>query len=227
MSVVLRRILPRAAFAVASRAPACRTPLVAQRFFASTAGSKVSHTLQAEIKHEDEQYEVDKEIKKFLDASSFKLADTPGDVNMCLEREAGDKVVRVEWQLTGAFDANADMEGGEGEAEQEPTDFCVTVTDTSAGSGLAFYCSTQIGQDHRYVIGNVRSFLNKEESEAVSGYNGPEFEDLDDKVQEALDEYLAELGMNTAVCDFMDAMAVDKEQREYIRWLKNVEKFTC
>jgi len=44
-------------------------------------------------------------------------------------------------------------------------------------------------------------------------------------LQEAFDEYLAEAGMNNEVCDFIDAMALDKEQREYIRWLKIADQF--
>jgi len=88
-----------------------------------------------------------------------------------------------------------------------------------------FYCSTQPGEDHRYVIGNARTFANADERDSASAYNGPEFEDLDDKLQETFDEYLAEVGMSVEVCDFVDAMALDKEQREYIRWLKTAKAF--
>jgi len=31
--------------------------------------------------------------------------------------------------------------------------------------------------------------------------------------------------MSAEVCDFIDAMALDKEQREYVRWLKNTKDF--
>merc|ERR1712187_390334 len=99
-------------------------------------------------------------------------------------------------------------------------DFSVRIDDDKTGAGLTFYCSTLAGEDHRYVIGNVRTFGSKDERDSIAGFNGPEFEDLDDKLQESLDEYLAESGMSTGVCDFIDAMALDKEQREYVRWLK-------
>merc|ERR1719157_300078 len=101
----------------------------------------------------------------------------------------------------------------------------ITCENKKAGNGLTFYCSTQPGEDHRYVIGNVKAFANAEEKDSITSYNGPEFEDLDDKLQEAFDEYLAELGLNSEICDFIDAMAVDKEQREYVNWLKNSKKF--
>merc|ERR1719343_1586475 len=195
---------------------------VARRTFASAAGTKVLKTIQAEIKHEEEQYEQAKEVKAFLKSTPFKLVEVDGDCNMALERDIGDKVVRVEWQLTSPFDPDADAEGGD-EGSMQATDLSVTVESKSSGAGLVFYCSTQTGEDHRYVIGNVRSFASAEEKDSITSYNGPEFEDLDDKLQEAFDEYLAELGMSSEVCDFVDAMAVDKEQREYVRWLKTTK----
>eukprot|EP00415_Alexandrium_ostenfeldii_P000749 UN0749 len=90
---------------------------------------------------------------------------------------------------------------------------------------MTFFCSTQHGEDHRYVIGMVKAYSSQAEKDSATSYNGPEFEDLDDKVQEAFDEYLAELGMSSEVCDFIDAMALDKEQREYARWLSTAKKF--
>mmetsp|Transcript_103586 Transcript_103586/g.251516 ORF Transcript_103586/g.251516 Transcript_103586/m.251516 type:complete len:233 (+) Transcript_103586:71-769(+) len=197
----------------------------AQRCAGSAAASKVVKTLTSEIKHEEEQYEQAKEIKKFMKSTEFKLVDTEGDVNVMLEREVGDKVVRIEWQLTSPFDPDADAEGEEESYDQEATDFCVTVESKTNGTGLSFYCSTQTGEDHRYVIGNVKSFSSAEERESPGAYNGPEFEDVDEKLQEAVDEYLAEAGMSNEVCDFIDAVALDKEQREYIRWLKTAKAF--
>merc|ERR1739848_49510 len=141
---------------------------------------------------------------------------------MLLEREFEDKVVTIEWQLASPFDPN--MEDEEGEPE-ESTNMWVSVENKKGGSGLTFNCSTHTGEDHRYVIGNVKTFASAEEKESVSGYNGPDFEDLDDKLQEAFDEYLSELGMSTEVCDFVDAMALDKEQREYVRWRKTSMAF--
>merc|ERR1712194_134861 len=75
------------------------------RTFSSAAAGKVTKTLDAEIKHEDEQYEQAKEIKAFLKKSDFKLVETDGDVNLALGR---------------------DMEGGEMDAD-EATDFSVTI----------------------------------------------------------------------------------------------------
>jgi len=192
----------------------------------SSAGGKLTKVLLAEIKHEVDQYEQPQEIKNFLKSCPFELVDAVGDVNMSLKREVGGKIVQIEWQLSSPFDPDMDPNAQDGgDVEQQETEITVTVQDKSGGAGLLFYCSTQPGEDHRYVIGNVRSFNSTEEKESVSAYNGPEFEDLDDKLQEGFDEYLAELGMSPELCDFVDGMAQDKEQREYVHWLKTVQKF--
>jgi len=220
-------VAPRASGGVL-RAQALRPLLHSKhRCFSMPSMAKVAKDLQAEISHEQEQYQQAKEIQKFLKSTDFKLVETEGDVNMQLERTVGDKQVTIEWQLTSPFDPTADVEGGDQDAgaEYEATDFCITLESKSSGAGVSFYCSTQTGEDHRYVIGNVKSFASKEEKESMSAYNGPEFEDIDEKLQESLDELLAEAGISTELCDFVDAMALDKEQREYIRWLSNLKEF--
>eukprot|EP00746_Dinoflagellata_sp_MGD_P167895 gnl/MRDRNA2_/MRDRNA2_98870_c0_seq1.p1 gnl/MRDRNA2_/MRDRNA2_98870_c0~~gnl/MRDRNA2_/MRDRNA2_98870_c0_seq1.p1 ORF type:complete len:232 (-),score=74.04 gnl/MRDRNA2_/MRDRNA2_98870_c0_seq1:148-843(-) len=228
MAFALRRTLLRAG------RHACHRPQVLGCFragglpaqtkcFSSAAGSKVAKTIASELSHEEQNYEASKEIKNFLKSSSFKLEEAEGDVNMALVKEVDGKVVRIEWQLTSPFDPNM-LPEGEGEDEAESTDFSVTIESQKTGAGMAFYCSTQSGADHRFVIGNVKCFANAEAKESVSAYNGPDFEDLDDKLQEALDEYLAEMGMSDEVCSLIDAMALDKEQREYMVWLKNLKQ---
>merc|ERR1711924_109459 len=74
---------------------------------------------------------------------------------------------------------------GEGVEEHEATELSVTVENKKTGSGLMFYCSTQTGEEHRYVIGNVKSYASAEERDSMGSYNGPDFEDLDDKLHEA------------------------------------------
>lgn len=231
MQGIVRFARPAAA-ALARRAPGSAlqhaAPSMARglpaRAFSTAAASKVLKTLEAEISHEKDQYEQPKEVKDFLAKTDFKLKDEDGDVNMTLEKEVGGKLVQIEWQLTSPFDPAGEMEGVEEEMMPEGTDFCVTIQNKSSGDGISFYCSTNSGEEHRYMIGNVKSFANAEEKDSVSSYNGPEFEDMDERLQGALDEYLAEMGMNSEVCDFMDAMATDKEQREYIRWLQTASK---
>jgi complement component 1 Q subcomponent-binding protein len=182
---------------------------------------------------EKEQYEQIETIKKFLkDSPQWTFNDSEGDVTLKLTRSMGDKDVILEWQLVspfgndlGDFNEEGNQEGQEEDIPMESTDFTITIQDKSGEKGLVYYCQTAAGEGHRYMIGNVRSFASKAEKESDSSYNGPDFEDLDDSLQESFDEFLAEAGINDEVCDFIDASAIDKEQREYMRWLKNVDSF--
>ena len=196
--------------------------------------------LKSEVAQEREQYEQPAFLQQFLkDNVDWKLVDTDGDVNLKLSREVGGKQVTVEWQLVSPFNPSMQQyeegqESGEAMEDQsagsesvESTDFTITVTDLSvADRGLIFYCSTAAGEgEHEYVIGNVRSFSSAAERDSVNAYNGPDFEDLNEEVQQGLDEYLASLGINEQVRLFVDTAAIDKEQREYNRWLSSLLAF--
>lgn len=209
----------------APRAAAPTAGAVSARAISNAASGKVAKVISAELQHEEGNYEQAKEIQSFLKSTPFKLVDKPADVNMVLEREMDGKVVKIEWQLMPPFDPEGDAGGEEGVEEHEATELSVSVENKSTGAGLMFYCSTQTGEEHRYVIGNIKAYASAEERDNMSAYNGPDFEDLDDKLQEAFDVYLAELGMSSEVCDFVDQMAVDKEQREYVRWLQTTKAF--
>merc|ERR1719389_1099846 len=100
-----------------ARAPIAALPLVRHSSDFSAQSAKVARVLKDEHKHEKEEYEQAKEIKKFLKETEFTFKDTEGDVNLMLEREMGDKLVRIEWQLSSPFDPDADNAGGEGEAD--------------------------------------------------------------------------------------------------------------
>ncbi|KAF8820469.1 glycoprotein [Cardiosporidium cionae] len=193
------------------------------RSFGSLSDStKLKKTLTAEIQHEEGNYEQPEGVAKFLKANSWTFEDRDGDINMALTKTLEDgKKVAVDFQLVSPFQA----EESENEQQAEMTDFSVTL-EGKGNSGVTFYCTTlQNDEKYRYMIGNVRYFADEESRSSVSSFNGPEFEDLDDALQETLDEWLSSLGIDTELCNFIDACSVDKEQREYIHWLKNVSKF--
>lgn len=193
---------------------------------ASSAAPKLTQTLQSELQHERSNYEMSDVISSFLEKSGWTLQEKDGDVNMSLRKKVGDLSVAVEFQLVSpSYNGEEEDEEGQQAVEpQETTDFSVTC-EKPDGSGAIFYCTT-VGNDEKYhfIVGNVRCFASAEEKNSVSAYSGPEFEDLDDHLQSGIDEWLASLGINDQLCDFVDAMAVDKEQREYMRWLESIAK---
>lgn len=194
----------------------------ARRMF-SAAAAQLKQTITKELKYEQENYQRPGVVAEFESKGGWAFVEKEGDVNMQLKKEVEGKDVLIEWQLSAPTDFEME-EGEEKEEYPQATDFSVTVTDKESGAGMTFYGSTQAGEGHRFVIGNVQAFEGAEERDLPSAYNGPDFEDLDDKMQEHLDGMLADFGLDEQVCDFIDATATDKEQREYIRWLKISEK---
>ena len=56
-------------------------------------------------------------------------------------------------------------------------------------------------------------------------YEGPNFEDLEENLQEAFFEYLHERGITYDFARYLFNFAIDKEQREYMNWLKDIKSF--
>ncbi|CXI50455.1 mitochondrial acidic protein MAM33, putative [Plasmodium berghei] len=191
------------------------------RKYASSEAQKLSEVVKSEVQHEKSNYEAPENIKKFLQNSGWKFEEQEGDVNMVLTKNVDDMKVIIDFQLVSPFQAE-----GENEAQAEMTDFSVTVEKPNKQGGITFYCTTlQNDEKFRYMIGNVKYYKNEEGKNSVSSYNGPEFEDLDDSLQTSLDEWLANLGVDSELCDFIDSCSIDKEQREYMAWLQNISNF--
>ncbi|SCP06083.1 mitochondrial acidic protein MAM33, putative [Plasmodium ovale] len=189
--------------------------------FASSEAQKLSEVVKSEVQHEKSNYEAPENIKKFLQTSGWKFEEQEGDVNMVLTKNVDGMKIIIDFQLVSPFQAE-----GENEAQAEMTDFSVTVEKPNKQGGITFYCTTlQNDEKFRYMIGNVKYYKNEEGKNSVSAYNGPEFEDLDDSLQTSLDEWLANLGVDSELCDFIDSCSIDKEQREYMSWLQNISNF--
>ncbi|CRG95851.1 conserved protein, unknown function [Plasmodium gallinaceum] len=192
-----------------------------KRTFSSSESQKLLEVVKAEVQHEKSNYEAPENIKKFLQTSGWKYEEQEGDVNMVLTKNVDGMKIIVDFQLVSPFQAE-----GENEAQAEMTDFSVTVEKPNKQGGITFYCTTlQNDEKFRYMIGNVKYYKNEEGKNSVSSYNGPEFEDLDDSLQTSLDEWLANLGVDSELCDFIDSCSIDKEQREYMSWLQNISNF--
>lgn len=203
-----------------------RVPSKSIRCF-SAAMTKLHQGVSAELQFEKENYTKPDTLAKL--PKEWKLTDKPGDVNLKIERDLGTaKKVFIEWQLVSPFDPEMD-EQTEG-AEQPPapmdeTDFTITVQNNAGDKGMTYFCNTQQGEGHRFIVGNVKTWSTIEERDAPTGYSGPDFEDLENSLQESMDEYLAEIGITDEVYDFIDSSAIDKELREYMRWLENLKDF--
>ncbi|KAL8450019.1 hypothetical protein Emag_003443 [Eimeria magna] len=192
-----------------------------QRQFSSSkaAAESLSNTIQKEIAHEKGSFEPDKQLQAFLEKGQWQLEDKENDMLVVLSKEVDGKRVTVE------FSCIQPSGGDEEETIPDASDFTVSIQNTS-GSGILFYCSTTSEDENaRFCIGQVRYYHDQAGKDSLASYPGPYFEDLDDAFQEGLDAWLASLGIDADLCDFIDRFAAEKENKEYIQWLTKLQAF--
>jgi complement component 1 Q subcomponent-binding protein, mitochondrial len=116
-----------------------------------------------------------------------------------------------------------------GEQPQSPA-FPATVHVTIAKPGKGAVQIVTNAQDGVIVIENVYYYPNAEIADAETPesdfarsniYAGPPFQNLDPELQNMLERYLDERGINEQLATFVPDYVDHKEQREYVQWLES------
>jgi complement component 1 Q subcomponent-binding protein len=120
-----------------------------------------------------------------------------------------------------------DVEEVEDEETMAPVRFTVTVA--KAGKTMVFYCLSEFGQLKITGMANTSS-LTPDVVHAQQGvlekndYQGPEFIELAEDLQDAFGDYLEEeCGVNSDVATFVAMYADYKEQKQYVQFLKDAQ----
>jgi len=70
---------------------------------------------------------------------------------------------------------------------------------------------------------NVHDLQKNEQT--TDSYLGPEFSTLEEKLQDEFINYFNTLGINNELSAFIQVLSVDRDQRLYLKWLKDVNNF--
>jgi len=197
----------------------------------------LQETLVGEIEvaqAEDNEYRESPELKGLLEMIPFDIKDDDG-VCFTLERTYGtDEEIIVEVNVEETDPSSQDeLDDGEGnklsdqieelrEADEE-NDFNAvyfTTTIKRQGTKMIFSCLTDT---EGVLIESVR--FAKVGDSADTGYAGPNFEELEDELQESLYNYLVERGVGEELGSFITAYTALKENSQYLTWLKNMQTF--
>ncbi|KAJ8423229.1 hypothetical protein Cgig2_027655 [Carnegiea gigantea] len=215
--------VPRAAASSQLRPPAAY--LSSRHFCAgpSSSDKKLLEILQSEV---DCVVQSD-DYGKDLDTPShfpFTLHDNVGETTVTLTREYEGETIRIEVSMpnlvTGEEDEDDDAENDEeGAGNESSVPLLVTVTKKN-GPSLEFDV-TAVPDEIRI---NSLSLKNPETDDQLA-YEGPDFLDLDENLQKAFHKYLEIRGVKPSNTNFLHEYMIEKDSREYLRWLKNVKKF--
>ena len=222
---------PRIARSILSglRLPALRA------FSTANSSRKLVKILEKELEYETSNYQVDETVavsymQPYLQESGFTLDDSDESIEVKLTKRVDDNEVEITFQAR-APDTEQEEEQQQEDQQKEPStyaEFQVLIRKTGSRQGLIYECTTVdsevnvnniVYHEDIHKIERITTFGNKHE------YRGPDFPTLDEKLQNALLEYLKTFGVNEDLAIFVETYSSDKEQRLYIDWLQKVKNF--
>jgi len=184
------------------------------------SSSSLVKTIHAEIKHDLDSgsAEMPQELIDLKSAieKRLKVVDTQG---MAAVQLVSDKLT-IEFDIRDIAGDMFDTGGEEGEDEEEMPQLPFSADIKKGEDILRFRCTAA----ETVMIDSVE-FLKDGGSETGEEYSGPIFEELDGELQNGLNTYLADHGVDETVASFITMYADFKEQQEYTHWLTNVANF--
>nr|XP_010932135.1 uncharacterized protein At2g39795, mitochondrial [Elaeis guineensis] len=161
------------------------------------------------------------------DGFPFEIIDNPGDQTIVLKRAfAGENIqVTVFMNLDAEGDFNENDEDGSeddnNESSFQPTISLVVSIEKGEGPFLEFCCN--LNDDELEIESMVMK--KRDAPDDQGAYQGPQFSDLDENLQKALHKYLEERGIKGSLFGFLHSYMMNKDEKEYLVWLKNMKEF--
>lgn len=194
---------------------------VNHRFFSSTDLSEIL-AREHEEEIESDTTSMPQELSDLkATLSDWKIVEDAAMTKLYKQMDGGRKVqLSFHCQDTVAI-AEDDDDEEEGDEAADPVRFTVTVT--KAGKSLVFTC---LSEDAKTTVEGVA--MTSQDVESIHStnidrnlYQGPEFTELAEDLQEAFCEYLeTEVGITEDVSAFVSMYADWKEQGEYVKFLE-------
>lgn len=183
----------------------------------------LAEAIAAEIQDEIANDELDQEYVDCRESvlKRFSIAEELGSSVTKLSRTHGKEQIEVVFSCIDeeeGFGGEEELEE-EGEADAGPgygINFDVKVSKEQLGS-VVFKC-TATGAGKLEIHHLQYLPVGKSDSD-VELYGGPKFDTLNDTVQTAALDYLAEKGIDDDLCFFVLSHSAHKEQKEYENWL--------
>eukprot|EP01018_Ginkgo_biloba_P026047 Gb_00756 [translate_table: standard] len=152
------------------------------------------------------------------DGIPFTVEDKPGEIWIVLRRKYGEEDIKVEVTL---IDTESPDQGDD-DGENIPCQISLAVT-ISKGEGtpsMVIGCSAY--PDEIAVDGVA---IKEWRPPNQVPYEGPNFRDLEENLQEAFNEYLEVRGIDGNLSNFLHQYMLSKNQKEYLQWLQIVKSF--
>ncbi|GMI81995.1 hypothetical protein like AT1G15870 [Hibiscus trionum] len=169
--------------------------------------------LRKEIQYEHDRSAPKQPISRF---DSFTVDDRPGEQWIRLKRKFGDKEdITIDATM---FDGSVPVSNPTQDDEKLHMTFIVNISKGDGGNILEMVCTAwpdTMEIKKVYVRGHNRTHDHP--------YLGPEFEELDEELQNSVYGFLEERSINDELAIFLHEYMGNKDKTEFIRWLETVK----
>ncbi|XVE52610.1 hypothetical protein DITRI_Ditri02bG0135600 [Diplodiscus trichospermus] len=190
----------------------------------ASSDESLIRVLESEIQCAEESDDYD-QVEDTPGGIPFEIEDTPGLQSVTLRREYDGELIKVDVHMPDLVTGDEQEEGedGDGDDYEKPSKSSIPLVVTvskKVGPSLEFNCTAfpdEIAIDSLTV--------RNPSSEDELAYEGPDFHDLDENLQKAFHKYLEIRGIKPSTTNYLHEYMINKDSREYLRWLKNLKKF--
>ncbi|XP_022764511.1 uncharacterized protein At2g39795, mitochondrial-like [Durio zibethinus] len=190
----------------------------------TSADQSLLRVLESEIQCAEESDEYD-QVEETPSGFPFEIEDTPGLQTITLTREYDGELIKVDIHMPDLVTGDEQEQGEDDDEDdyEKPSKSSIPLVVTvskSGGPSLEFNCTAfpdEIAIDSLAV--------RNPNSEDELAYEGPDFHDLDENLQKAFHKYLEIRGIKPSTTNYLHEYMINKDSREYLRWLKNLKKF--
>ncbi|KAM0994161.1 hypothetical protein ACFX2I_009728 [Malus domestica] len=145
----------------------------------------------------------------------FEIVDNPGDQTILLKREFEGESIQV------CVDIPSFSADDEDEWEDPGIPMVVSI---SKPNGLQLELGVSVFETEISIDSLSVKQPELSSKELDYAYDGPEFPDLDEKLQNAFYKYLEVRGIKHTMADFLYDYIKNKNNKEFLMWLKNVKR---
>ena len=187
-----------------------------------------------ELVDAEAQQEIDQDHKDIVKeiSKNFTIHDKAGNATIRLTRKFKTEDIVIEFHCQDEddqFDMDPRYNEGEEDVEQvdgddlPPIGMDFTVSITKGGNKVEFLCNATSVINIRRMTYIPTGVTDDKEIDKL--YRGPNFDNLDEHMQDSLINHLGERGIDEDMAFFILSHGRDKEEREYRNWLKKMIQF--
>ncbi|WJX81896.1 hypothetical protein P8452_64725 [Trifolium repens] len=202
-------------------------PFVPSRSFSNAVAKKpvaddnLVQILQIEIEcalEEDEAGQVE-----IPDGFPFEIEDNPGERTIQLTRKYEDETITVQVEIPTVAPLQNEDDDADDNDKDDGESSIPLVVNVFKGNGVCLEFGVTAFSDEVSI--DSLSIKKPDESEDELVYEGPEFTDLDENLQKAFLKYLEIRGISPSTTNFLQEYMFNKDNKEYLVWLKNLKSF--